>query len=264
MIRWLEGNAAGVALASVCGGLLLVSLLLGVLWSLPPSATGAQADDTDEIPELDVPELADNEPLAAFAVITERPVFNISRLPVIDDETDGADDELLDEEDVDAPDVQLAGVVITPTIRMVTLRSSDQPQSLVAFEGQPLEGNYGSWQVSRIDPREITLSSGSGEEVQLKLEVHNATITPPPQPEPEKAADPVAEAEPAQDGEQPMTRAEEIRQRIAQRREELRRAAEENEPGQKKDGEPKADYRSAIQSMISGDRKKKQPDENER
>ena len=53
----------------------------------------------------------------------------------------------------------------------------------------------------------------------------------------------------AGNGETPMTRAEEIRQRIAERREELRRAAEEQ---QQSDEAETVDYRSAIQAMMSG------------
>ena len=53
-----------------------------------------------------------------------------------------------------------------------------------------------------------------------------------------------------------MTRAEEIRQRIAERREELRRAAEE---GQDQESAKPADYSSAIQSMLK--RKPNQADD---
>jgi hypothetical protein len=62
------------------------------------------------------------------------------------------------------------------------------------------------------------------------------------------------------DSDEPLSRAEEIRQRIAQRREELRRAAEDKE----QDEAPQVDYRQAIQSMVSGSRQKKEEDENER
>ena len=82
---------------------------------------------------LDVPELNDSEPLEAYTVITERPVFNASRQPVIEEDLADEDEELAEEE-VDAPEVELAGVIITPSIRMVTLRSKDQSESLVALK----------------------------------------------------------------------------------------------------------------------------------
>jgi len=265
VIRWFEANPLGVTFASVCAGLLLISLLLAVFWSLPPSVPDAVSDGDEAALVMNVPELDDSEPLEAYSVITERPVFNASRLPVIDeDPSEGESEELLAEE-VDAPEIELSGVVITPSIRMVTLRSKDRSESLVAFEGQPLEGNYGSWHVSDIEPREITLSSDSGEELQLKLQVHDVTIEQPPKLEDDEDEDDddeeSAEAgEPAVagDSDQPLSRAEEIRQRIAQRREELRRAAEEKEQGEEK--EP--DYSTAIQSMISGSKRKQEQDEN--
>lgn len=265
MIRWLEGNPVGVGLAGVCGGLLVISLLLAVVWSLSPSAPELDPDDAETKMELNVPELGESEPLKAYVVITDRPVFNQTRLPVIDEGLSGEDeDDLLAEEEVDAPDVELAGVVITPSIRMATLRTKDEAGSLVAFEGQPLEGNYGSWQVSRIMPREVTLASGDGEEVQLKLQVHDATIKAPPkpQPQPKVAAEAKKPEGLAGDDEsaEPVSRAEEIRQRIAERREELKRAAEEKGDTPRKP----ADYQSAIRQMMSGQNQKKQTDENER
>jgi len=263
MIKWFEGNPAGIIFASICAGLLLISLLLAVLWSLPPSVPKSTQEQGDTVTALDVPELDDSEPLEAYTVITERPVFNQSRLPVIEEgSADGDEDDPLADEDVDAPELQLAGVVITPSIRMVTLRSKDESESLVAFEGQPLEGNYGSWQVSQIQPREITLSSDSGEELQLSLQVHDVKIEEPPELETEESGETSTSAEQASDGDsdQPLSRAEEIRQRIAQRREELRRAAEEKDLDQA----PDVDYRKAIQSMVSGSRRKQEQDENDR
>lgn len=262
MIRWLEGNPVGVGLAGVCGGLLVISLLLAVVWSLSPSAPDLDPGDAETKMELNVPELGESEPLQAYAVITDRPVFNQTRLPIIEEDlSDENEDDLLEEE-VDAPDVELAGVVITPSIRMATLRTKDEAESLVAFEGQPLEGNYGSWQVSRIMPREVTLASGDGEEVQLKLQIHDATIAAPPQPQPKVAAESKKPEGVAADDEsaEPVSRAEEIRQRIAERREELKRAAEQKGESPQKP----ADYQSAIRQMMSGTNRKKESDENDR
>lgn len=270
MIRWLEDNPVGGVLAGAAGGLIVIALLLGVVWSLPPTGSGGEDGGDDDGVRPTVPELAEPVPIEQYAVVTERPVFNESRQPELVLDVDQEDLENVTEENVDAPEVELAGVVITPSLRMVTLRQTkEQGKSLVAFEGQPLEGNYGSWHVSRIEPREITLASGDGEEMQLKLEVHDAKIAPPPKPEPrqqaaaEQASGERASGEQgageAEDGE-PMTRAEEIRQRIQERREELRRAAEEQ--AQSNEAEA-ANYRQAIQSMISG-RKQQASEEDER
>mgnify|MGYP000007611478 CR=1 FL=1 len=248
MIRWLEDNPVGQALTAVVGVLVLCMLLLGVVWTLPPSGSGGEASDGGELLRLEVPELTQSEPIDAYAVVTERPVFNESRQPELALDSDSDELADLEETDVDAPELELAGVIITPSIKMVTLRQKDAGESLVAFEGQPLEGDYGSWHVSRIAPREITLSSGDGEEMQLALVVHDAQMAPPPKPEAAKQGDKRQAAAAAGDDEAPLSRAEEIRQRIQERREELRRAAEEA----RESGDADTDeYRSAIQSMIS-------------
>jgi len=257
MIRWLEDNPLGIVLASVCGGLLVISLLLAVIWALPASSPSAGPEGENTVPDLELPELAVNESIDKYAVITEHPVFNNTRLPVIEDDVDDLEEEP-EEEDMDAPDVQLTGVIITPSIRMATLKQEGEKLSLVAFEGKPLEGNFGSWHVSRIDHREVTLSSGAGEEIQLKLEVHGVAIAEPPKPEPPAVEDEQGKADQVQQGEeQPLSRAEEIRQRIAERREELRRAAEEDEQG------GQAGYQQAIQAMMGKKRQEKSKNESD-
>jgi hypothetical protein len=177
-----------------------------------------------------------------------------------------------------APEVELSGVIITPTLRMVTLKRTDDAKSLVAFEGKPIEADFGSWQVSSIQARAVTLTSGSGEELQLELKVHDAKIEQPVRPvkpakqdaaageqSPEVAENPATE---------PLSRAEEIRQRIAERREELRREAEQkgqadeqpsasrDQPGEqgaeKADGQ---DYQQAIQALMNRRKKTNNDDE---
>ena len=258
MINWLEDNPIGIALASACGGLLVIALLLAVIWALPASSSSMGPEDENTMSGLQLPELAVSEAIDKYAVITERPVFNNTRLPVIEPDLDDGLGEELPEEDLDAPDLQLTGIVITPSIRMATLTQKNkgerEPLSLVAFEGKPLEGNFGSWQISAIGQREVTLSSGGGEVLQLKLEVHGVAIAQPPKPE--RGSEQQGKNGQAQQGEdQPLSRAEEIRQRIAERREELRRAAEENEQVEK------PSYQQAIQAMMG--RKSQEQSSNE-
>ena len=253
MIAVLDANPVGRILASIAAALLVVLVLLALAWSLPPHA----ADEADEADEralsVQVPELAPTAPIEKYAVITERPVFNESREPEVfegmSDEELAEGDAAAGEEDVEPPEMALSGVVITPTQRIVTLRPKDAAESLIAFEGNPLEGDFGSWQVSAIEPRSVVLSSRSGEEVRIDLQIHDAMIAAPPEPPPG------ADAQTADDGEEdrPMSRAEEIRQRIAERREELRRAAEEN--AENEENRPSTpNYQNAIQQMIQGKR----------
>ncbi len=259
MISWLEDNPIGVTLASVCGGLLVISLLLAVVWTLPASSPSLGSDGENAVPGLELPEFAASESIDSYAVITEHPVFNSTRLPVIEADLDDAADEDLLVEEVDAPEVQLTGIVITPSIRMAMLRPKGEKISLIAFEGKPLEGNFGSWQVSRIDHREVTLSSGGGNEIQLKLEVHGVAIAEPPKLESRTAESRQGNNIPAQPAkDQPLSRAEEIRQRIADRREELKRAAEENKQAET------VSYQQAIQAMMGRKRQEKSKNESDK
>ncbi len=257
MINWLEDNPIGIALASACGGLLVIALLLAVIWALPASSSSSGPEGENTVSGLQLPELAVSEAIDKYAVITERPVFNNTRQPVIEPDLDDGLGDGLPEEDVDAPDVQLTGIVITPSIRMATLTQKNNgesaPLSLVAFEGKPLEGNFGSWQVSAIGQREVTLSSGGGEKIQLKLEVHGVAIAQPPKPEPR--SEPDSQGKNGRGEDQPLSRAEEIRQRIAERREELKREAEENEQVKQ------PSYQQAIQAMMG--RKRQEQSNNE-
>ena len=261
MISWLDDNPAGKVLASVAGGLGVVMLLLAVVWSLPPSGSDADGLDDGKTPSGEIPQLKPAGAIEEFAVITERPVFNDTRQPVLVLNSDEDEDqENLEEINVEAPDVELAGVVITPDMRVATLRFKSEDASLIAFEGQPLEGSFGSWQVSEVQARHVVMTSGDGEEIRLELQVHDAIIDEPPKTA-TSPADVTASDGDKQDenGEQqPMSRAEEIRQRIAERREELRRAAEEKgeEPAKP------ADYRSAINDLMRG-RKDQASDEND-
>lgn len=261
MINRLDDNPVGKVLAGTVVGLGVALLLIGVIWSLPPSGSEISDGEGSEGLSANVTQMQTPPELTQFAVITDRPVFNVSRQPVIlGDEIEGQeDDEELAEEDVAAPEVELAGVVITPDLRVATLRPKGGEESLLAFEGTPLEGNYGSWQVSRIEPRNVILRSGKGEEVRLELQVHDATIERPPEPKVEAPEQPDEEGVDEAGEDEPVSRAEEIRQRIAERREELRRAAEEGGAEQAKP----TDYRSAIQQMMKG-RKNQASDENDK
>jgi general secretion pathway protein N len=268
MISRLDANPLGKVLAWVSAGLVTVLLLLGVAWVLPPSGAGNADGDGSRNLSSEVPQLGSAQPIEKYAEITDRPVFNESRQPVIGADSGDDEEEFTGLENVDAPDVELAGVVITPDIRVATLRLKDSPESLLAYEGQPLEGDFGSWHISRIEAREAILESASGEQVRLELQIHDAVIDEPPEVKEarEVAAREVAANESTQSeqqGEQPMTRAEEIRQRIAERREELRRAAEEGGDAEEQQQQSApVDYRQAIQQMMQG-RKNQDQDESE-
>jgi hypothetical protein len=276
VLKWLDDNPLGIALGALCGLLLLVLLVLTLLAALPPSTATVPPEGSGG-EGLQLPVLAEKLPLASYAAITERPLFSENRQPASADGASAGESLPLDEPS-GAPEVELSGVIITPTLRMVTLQRTDDAKSLVAFEGKPIEAEFGSWQVSSIQARSVTLTSGGGEELQLELKVHDAMIEQPVQPvKPAKREEAPGEQAP-EDAETPpaesLSRAEEIRQRIAERREELRRESELNgAPGGQSDaavdqsaeqGADRADgqnYQQAIQALMGRGKKTKNDDE---
>jgi hypothetical protein len=256
MNRWLRDNPIGLGLAALCGVLLLTMVALGIVSMLPVDSVPGGEDDAAGDQALTLPELGESPPIDAYYVITERPLFHETRQPLLEGDL-GFDPlaEALQDADGEAPDVELSGVIITPSLRMAMLRRKDEDRSIVAMEGWPIEGEFSAWQLSRVDPREVLLTSGAGEELLLKLKVHDEKIAPPARPAAKKAqaeADSATAAKQQEEG-QPLSRAEEIRQRIAERREELRQQAETEEQAGEEAEQPS--YQQAIQSMIGRNRR---------
>jgi len=266
VMKWLEDNPVGIGLSALCGFFLVALLVITVMSSLPVSTSFGEGDDGVDNSVLELPTLAENQPLDTYSVIIERPLFNENRQPSIDMDGLAEDVPLELDENAGKPDVELSGVVITPTLRIAMLKRKEDDTSLVAFEGMPIEADFGNWQVSKVQARKATLTSLSGEELHLEMKVHDAKIDepkPPPAPKPaanEPGTDAAANAVANAEGE-PLSRAEEIRQRIAERREELRREAEE--AGVEVDPNSTNSYQDAIQSMMSRGRREKTNNENE-
>lgn len=260
-MTWLENNPLGLALAAACGILLLLSSVLIFTWSRPASS-GAELTPADaESQALEQRPQTELEPIAAYREFTERPVFDESRRPVVS--IDGESLEIVEADTTevgDQPQVKPTGIVITPEASMVTLRPLSGGKTIIAHEGRPLEGEYVGWIVSDIKPRTITLASLAGDVLQLDLEVNTREIAEPPRltpmPDPETVvADEGAAGAAGAEGEgQPLSRAEEIRQRIAERREELRRQAEENQAERPANNARATQYNSAIRNMINRNR----------
>ena len=281
-MKWLQDNPLGMALAGLSGVFVLLAAVMAVLWTLPVSVDTTEVDTEENTGGNAVLVAHTADDLSKFQIINEKPVFNVTRLPVIDELDEGE----IDDATVavkDAPDVKLTGVIITPSVRIASLTPADgNLESVMAHEGQPLKGDYVGWSVSSVSPRNVVLESRDGQKLELDLQVHDATIKEPPKPEP------VAKTEPDQDrqtqGEdgEPLSRAEQIRQRIAERREELRREQEDQQlnggqaggqpdrdrPSQRQPeannqnaGEQK-DYQSAIRAMMN--KKPKDQDSNDK
>jgi len=269
-VKWLQDNPVGMVLASVCGIFVLLALVMAVVWNLPVSVDTAGVES--ETADGGQVSLAAHEigSITEFQVINEKPVFNESRQPVTD--------EIVDEDQVedmtlivrDAPDVKLTGVVITPSARLASLTPANQKiEAVMAREGDSLTGEFVGWRLATVHPRGVVLESRDGRSLELELQVHDAKIAEPPKVEAAPPLDPALTGqgeEPAND-EEPMSRAEQIRQRIAERREELRR--EQEEQAQAEDQVDTASqparppsYQSAIRSLMNN--KSKDQDSNDK
>lgn len=262
-MKWLQDNPLGMALAGISAVFVVLAALMAVLWTLPVSVDKTTAV-TEEASGNDIVLMAHPaDELNEFLVINEKPVFNESRLPVV--EVVG-DEELAEDTAVavkDAPDVRLTGVIITPSVRIASLTPADGSlENVMAHEGQPLTGDFAGWLVSSVSPRSVMLESRDGQQLELELQVHDVAIKEPPKP--------VVKAEPEPEGQkqdedgEPLSRAEQIRQRIAERREELRQEQEEQQAQQQagSGGRKPSTYQTAIRSMMNKKPKDTTSDDN--
>jgi hypothetical protein len=193
-------------------------------------------------------QLEQMQPVEGYQVVVERPVFNQSRRPEIDTGT-SVQEEMVDEPvtEVAPLEVKLTGVVLTPEMRVVTLTPKDSTEALIVREGSSLEGQQVGWSVSQVQARQVTLDSADGRTMNLELSIHDQMIAEPPKPEPPPELRTSQEGEAVGEDGEPLSRAEEIRQRIQERREQLRDEAEANA---ETETEQKADTRQSYQEVI--------------
>ena len=242
----IKDNPIGMLLIGVCAVLGLLVLTQPLLLGRVDLAVDASADEDKFKVDVPIPD-PDLKPVDEFSQVTERHLFTQNRKPVPLD--NGGENEL--DEDLEPPPpgdfaAELAGIIITGDQKIAMLRHTQSKAILRAREGDAIEGDLAGWTVDKIEPRLVAFSSSAGETQELALEVHTKV-----QPRPKgarkaankggnKAGEKAANARPAnaqqaeplkagdvvkpQDAYQ--QRAEEIRRRIAERREQLRQQAE--------------------------------------
>jgi len=287
-MNWLPDNPFGRALVYVCGGLLLLVIIMTIVWSLPVSVDTAERElNEGEVSETIVA-AREIDSMNKLQIINQKPLFNENRLPEIVGIGDSAVIEDTAVTVKGAPDVRLTGVIITPEIKIATLTPSGADlENVMAHEGESLVGEYVGWKVGEVKPRTVVLTSSDGQQLRLELQVHDMTIKEPP-----KRVGPVAAVQNAtaqaaaqggsgqggsgqppprvgEDG-RPLSRAEQIRRRIAERRDELR-LEQEARAEQTKDSEQarsdqtvpsnRSAYQNAIRNMMN---KKKDNDSNDK
>jgi hypothetical protein len=255
-VNWLEKNPVGSTLLAAGGLLLVTGLGLTLLWRGAPDTDSVSPEGDGAVAMPETAEFEALDPLGAYEIVNNRPVFNTTRRPQIEIEApEEVEEAALETEEVaEPPRVRLTGVVITPTQRVVTLTPESGGEALVVREGMPLDGEFVGWSVEEVMPRAVSLTSTRGQQLSFELAVHDSEIAKPPEPEPRRPAqdeepDQVAAADDASD--ETRSRADEIRERIRERREQLRaEAAQAEAEGAEAQEQRAMSYQEAIQSMI--------------
>lgn len=156
--------AAQRRLTPICGsavvvfGVVLLSLFFGV-------GRGVQWDPPRATPPLPAPHnvaLPMPPALLSYAQVWEHPLFSSDRKPIV---TSGGDS------GVSLGDLQLTGVILTPTLHMALLgpthpNKDDDSQEVRVREGATLPDS--SWKLIRVLPRSAIFASSSGR-TELKL-----------------------------------------------------------------------------------------------
>lgn len=266
-MKWLQDNPLGMILAAISGVFALLALGMAIVGSLPvPVET--QGADTEATPGS-ATSLAARQigKLDDYQVVNEKPVFNESRQRVLVESDEESPDDENEFEVKDAPDVRLTGIVITPGLKIASLTPANGDiETVMAHEGESLTGEFIGWQVAVVNPRTVVLESRDGQSLELDLQVHDTQIQAPVAsvaPVPANAAQAAANQNTAAAGEdgEPLSRAEQIRQRIAERRAELRQEQEAKQPqNDSRSGSASAttktkDYQTAIREMMKNKRK---------
>ncbi len=225
--------SAGIGVLALAGGAL--ALLMGrpdVAAIEPQGSTEAAAVQVD-VPQTGL------EDFSAYAAITERPVFFSDRqLPVVEAPGDEEQMAMEEEEPEEIEDLKaaLAGVVITPEMKLAMVSDEQAGKTFVLREGMSLEGEQAAWKLEAIQARQVSFVSVDGRQTDLELKVNTAGLDAPPAPastgtdgaaqQQQQGQQGAEQTDQRQASEEARARAEEIRRRVAERRAQLRAEAE--------------------------------------
>ena len=151
-------NPAQVVLAGVCAALLVVLgyLLFAPLPEIALPQVHAQAEPVEDdapLPRFEPP------PMAAFAEIDDRSVFNPARVRVSSPSLAGTSNAT-----TLPSDLSLVGVILDGEKKLALIKSPQEPLAVGVGVGGTIEG----WQVTRVEPDRVALRAG-GPEQQLLL-----------------------------------------------------------------------------------------------
>ncbi len=232
-----RNNLLTTLLAGLIGLAVLIGLLLFVLLGRVDIAQIEPSGETS-VPRVAVAQPEQGlEVFDEYGEIVRRPVFfSDRRLPVVvvadADEEPLIEEEVAEEEPIPDLNASVAGIIITPELRIAMIHDQKTNSTVVMSEGMNLDGEQAAWKLEGIESRRVNFVSVDGRSTGLELEVNTQGLTRPTRTraadeEASPAADEAADGQaPPQADEEALSRAEEIRRRVAERRAELRAEAE--------------------------------------
>ena len=213
-----------IALAVICGGLLLLALILQAGWG-----RGYRWDATDDSAALAAANI-DREtfklpPEKAYAATDARPLFNDDRKPTPETPADAPPPDV----PPSTLNIALTGIVLTPQLHLALIQDKSKNSTVSLREGMPMPGDQGDWTLTELKPRSaIFKQSPGGEEVEVELTTAVASQKTAASGKPGKPAP----GQPGAKGAPPATAAtnpgaaEQLQHRIEERRRQMRDEAE--------------------------------------
>ena len=221
----LEKNLLTTVLVGASGLLGLVGVLfIGLYFLTDVRFVDPAQERSSELSVVQAPKTGLDE-LAAYSAITERPVFFPDRrLPVMEvaQNEDEIDEPEVEIEPVDPLEAAVAGIIIAPEYRVALVNDKVANDVVIMREGQSFEGDQAPWRLTEIGPRGANFVSSDGQETALALNVYTDGL---PANQAGRAAA-MGQNGDSSEGDDPQSRADLIRQRVAERRAELRARAE--------------------------------------
>lgn len=217
-----------IALAGICGGLLLLALVLqagwgrGYRWDTPDDSAALAAANIDrEVFKLPVEK--------EYAATQARPLFNEDRKPT----PEIPDEPVKPDVPPSTLNIALTGIVLTPNLHLALIQDKSKNATVSLREGMPMPGDQGDWTLTELKPRSaIFKQAPGGEEVEVELTTAVASQKAPAAGRPGKPGAPApppprgnAAATVAPNGTNPGA-AEQLQRRIEERRRQMRDEAE--------------------------------------
>ena len=219
-----------LALAAVCGVLLLLVLLLQFGFGRGSHWWPAGTSDATPQQELRAQAVFKLPPWSEYAGIHTRPLFNEDRKPTPPSPPESP----ASDKPIPKLSVALTGVIITPKVHVAMVVEQGKTQSTAVKEGGTLPGDLSAWSLVKVKPRGAVFKNSAGEEAELELIAKGSGLKPPqpaapappvvPQPQPQPAA--AATNQPATATQPATDQANELQARIDARRKQLQEQAD--------------------------------------